>query len=426
MVKISKMENILKKIFEEGGIKIKDKRVLALYADDKEKVVKAVNSLAKEREGSRAVEELCCIVDHFEVDEGYASLWAIVALGQICSRNAVSPLLKALDSNWDFWKEAAQDALTKITDRFGEIILDKIEEFIEKRLDNDPFSSRLFAYSPIANFKNSKRAKKFLIRMFQEDDTWQGPIAHDLVGFGDKRILHLFRRAIEFADKVGNPFSLNELREAYCVLDGVKFSYMKDRKEPWEEPWEERWQHKLNELGKTEEELEKEEEEQGEKTSELIERSEDDEAFLDKIKKENNLRDNHQLCDFNIEAYLSVRERNFAESSFEELLRIFGFDENITVEEVQKYIGKTTNFQEAIEYAGQNYKVFPSEAALRQFRERFADLWNITPKEPYQGLSPEDIMEISGDFRLHPKIGRNEPCLCGSGKKYKKCCGKNI
>jgi preprotein translocase subunit SecA len=22
------------------------------------------------------------------------------------------------------------------------------------------------------------------------------------------------------------------------------------------------------------------------------------------------------------------------------------------------------------------------------------------------------------------KIGRNEPCPCGSGKKYKKCCGK--
>ena len=24
-----------------------------------------------------------------------------------------------------------------------------------------------------------------------------------------------------------------------------------------------------------------------------------------------------------------------------------------------------------------------------------------------------------------PKIGRNEPCPCGSGKKYKNCCGKN-
>ena len=25
-----------------------------------------------------------------------------------------------------------------------------------------------------------------------------------------------------------------------------------------------------------------------------------------------------------------------------------------------------------------------------------------------------------------PKIGRNEPCPCGSGKKYKNCCGKNV
>lgn len=26
--------------------------------------------------------------------------------------------------------------------------------------------------------------------------------------------------------------------------------------------------------------------------------------------------------------------------------------------------------------------------------------------------------------RMQPKIGRNDPCPCGSGKKYKKCCGK--
>ncbi|MBT9536716.1 MAG: retroviral-like aspartic protease family protein [Nitrospirae bacterium] len=25
-----------------------------------------------------------------------------------------------------------------------------------------------------------------------------------------------------------------------------------------------------------------------------------------------------------------------------------------------------------------------------------------------------------------PKIGRNEPCPCKSGKKYKKCCGQNV
>jgi Protein of unknown function (DUF1186)/SEC-C motif len=27
-------------------------------------------------------------------------------------------------------------------------------------------------------------------------------------------------------------------------------------------------------------------------------------------------------------------------------------------------------------------------------------------------------------FLREPKVGRNDPCLCGSGKKYKKCCGK--
>ncbi len=27
--------------------------------------------------------------------------------------------------------------------------------------------------------------------------------------------------------------------------------------------------------------------------------------------------------------------------------------------------------------------------------------------------------------RSQPKVGRNDPCPCGSGKKYKKCCGAN-
>jgi uncharacterized protein YecA (UPF0149 family) len=26
--------------------------------------------------------------------------------------------------------------------------------------------------------------------------------------------------------------------------------------------------------------------------------------------------------------------------------------------------------------------------------------------------------------RDEKKVGRNDPCPCGSGKKYKKCCGK--
>lgn len=29
----------------------------------------------------------------------------------------------------------------------------------------------------------------------------------------------------------------------------------------------------------------------------------------------------------------------------------------------------------------------------------------------------------TGERKAEPKIGRNDPCYCGSGKKYKKCCG---
>ncbi|NLI69956.1 MAG: hypothetical protein GX364_03690 [Firmicutes bacterium] len=28
-------------------------------------------------------------------------------------------------------------------------------------------------------------------------------------------------------------------------------------------------------------------------------------------------------------------------------------------------------------------------------------------------------------IKVGKKVGRNEPCPCGSGKKYKKCCGRN-
>ncbi len=32
--------------------------------------------------------------------------------------------------------------------------------------------------------------------------------------------------------------------------------------------------------------------------------------------------------------------------------------------------------------------------------------------------------KISEPIIIGKKVGRNEPCPCGSGKKYKKCCGR--
>ena len=35
-----------------------------------------------------------------------------------------------------------------------------------------------------------------------------------------------------------------------------------------------------------------------------------------------------------------------------------------------------------------------------------------------------ELVGESPVVREEPKVGRNDPCPCGSGKKYKKCCGK--
>ena len=41
------------------------------------------------------------------------------------------------------------------------------------------------------------------------------------------------------------------------------------------------------------------------------------------------------------------------------------------------------------------------------------------------GDAPRKSGGISTVVNTEPKIGRNDPCPCGSGKKYKNCCGKN-
>ncbi len=45
---------------------------------------------------------------------------------------------------------------------------------------------------------------------------------------------------------------------------------------------------------------------------------------------------------------------------------------------------------------------------------------NIIPLWNYNGFSKNEII---GSKTKKEKVGRNDPCPCGSGKKYKKCCG---
>jgi SWIM/SEC-C metal-binding protein len=70
-----------------------------------------------------------------------------------------------------------------------------------------------------------------------------------------------------------------------------------------------------------------------------------------------------------------------------------------------------------------------TEKRLKEVKAQFKEKgWKYTIElEPDK---PEDITQL--ELLLNPpqpkiaekKIGRNDPCLCGSGKKHKKCCGK--
>jgi len=45
--------------------------------------------------------------------------------------------------------------------------------------------------------------------------------------------------------------------------------------------------------------------------------------------------------------------------------------------------------------------------------------------EGFEGEGRKNVKKVSVEKREAPKVGRNDPCPCGSGKKYKNCCGAN-
>ena len=71
------------------------------------------------------------------------------------------------------------------------------------------------------------------------------------------------------------------------------------------------------------------------------------------------------------------------------------------------------------------------EARLRREAEALAERMQFQHAEVSALDQPEEQPEVAGQpdvavapVRTEPKIGRNEPCPCGSGKKYKHCHGQ--
>lgn len=81
---------------------------------------------------------------------------------------------------------------------------------------------------------------------------------------------------------------------------------------------------------------------------------------------------------------------------------------------------------------GRNKNSFLLDAILSEYvrKERkyqCGHYYELFPeKRPDMGQVQWDSQEDGPYVRQGKKIGRNDPCPCGSGKKYKNCCGKNV
>lgn len=69
---------------------------------------------------------------------------------------------------------------------------------------------------------------------------------------------------------------------------------------------------------------------------------------------------------------------------------------------------------------------FNSVEEVQDLNNLLMEIWTITPQWSLKGWSPQEAAEF-GQLRLDTavppkKIGRNDPCPCGSGRKYKNCC----
>lgn len=108
------------------------------------------------------------------------------------------------------------------------------------------------------------------------------------------------------------------------------------------------------------------------------------------------------------------------------------------VEDIQLSVAMEDEFQAIIDLFEAYELKFSSLEQVEEISALIVDVINNTRLWSNRGYTPNELHALNGTplqelpeieaprqtpIRVE-KIGRNEPCPCGSGKKYKKCCGK--
>ena len=104
---------------------------------------------------------------------------------------------------------------------------------------------------------------------------------------------------------------------------------------------------------------------------------------------------------------------------------LFVIDKNILKEEMDGFIVAIKNEvekSEAIDIFLQAYEI-QSEEERKIFVYELELFAKSIRKWSLKGYTEDEIEKANARVVNEVKIGRNDPCICGSGKKYKKCCG---
>lgn len=80
-------------------------------------------------------------------------------------------------------------------------------------------------------------------------------------------------------------------------------------------------------------------------------------------------------------------------------------------------------FQKVMEHIVRAFQ-FSSKNEAIEFSNQLSKVMNTTPRWALKGHAPSELTPVEPTATTEKVVGRNEPCPCGSGKKYKKCCGK--
>ena len=115
--------------------------------------------------------------------------------------------------------------------------------------------------------------------------------------------------------------------------------------------------------------------------------------------------------------------KELAEKYGQEVLTMVGFLDGINESLKEPNPIETMDEDTQVSLAFDKEKLYKNMVAAKADWLYELPQWKeISSEEELKKLYKEQ--KESGTIRKEKKIGRNDPCPCGSGKKYKKCCGR--